>query len=254
MALESRLPGYQGLWLLALAQRYIDHICQRQAICIGRAFNCEYFTGACNDAIRQEKPHRQIKVVSRCAHNHGQAATGDTYFERLFNRQIFFALLLLIFVPVRHLDIHHALRIELRAPEARNDHLFPAPLFIGWYGLRPGHARRYLQILPLEVVFTGAGTYRVWRLDGYQAPTLLLQPAPCLIFFIKVTHNIACNRKHHRTQKVTMLPAYHSLLSSQGKTIAFCIQYYSSESVSSPGRLPFNPNSPPITRLSGQPP
>src|SRR6266702_5175692 len=54
-----------------------------------------------------------------------------------------------------------------------------------------------VRTLAFEVVFTGAWTDWIGRLNCYETPAILLQPAPCFIFFIKVAHNISCNRKHH---------------------------------------------------------
>src|SRR5258708_2103810 len=82
-----------------------------------------------SNAFRQQKPHRQFEIVSRCAHNDCQAAAIDAYLKWFLNRQVIFALLLLILMLVRHLHIHHTLRIKLRTPEARNGHLFSTPLF-----------------------------------------------------------------------------------------------------------------------------
>src|SRR5438876_11597262 len=83
-----------------------------------------------------------------------------------------------------------------------------------------------LQILALEVVLTSSWTHRIRRLNSNKTPTFLLQPDPRLIFFIKITHNVTSDSKHHSTQQVSMFPANHSfLLSGVMLTLCnYCIQ------------------------------
>src|SRR6266487_2179245 len=56
-----------------------------------------------------------------------------------------------------------------------------------------------LQILTFEVVLTRSWAHRIRRLNSNKTPTLLLQPTPRLVFFIKITHNVTGDCKHHRT-------------------------------------------------------
>src|SRR5579875_88974 len=78
-------------------------------------------------------------------------------------------------------------------------------------GHGPGCPARVVRgwALALKVVFARARAHRIRRFDGYEAPPLLLQPAPGFVFFIEVTHNISGNSKDHRPQQVSMFPVYH---------------------------------------------
>src|SRR5439155_17744460 len=78
-----------------------------------------------------------------------------------------------------------------------------------------------LQVLAFEVVLTRSWAHGIRRLNSNKTPTFLLQPTPRLVFFIKITHNITSDSKHHSTQQVSMFPANHSFLLS-GVMLTLC--------------------------------
>jgi len=71
--------------------------------------------------------------------------------------------------------------------------MFPSSLVV-WY-----RANRRLWALTFEVVLADARTDRVRRFNSDQAPSLLLQPAPGLVLFVKVAYDISSDGEYHCT-------------------------------------------------------
>src|SRR5712692_313819 len=193
MTLESCRLGLYRL-RITRAQQDVHHICEGQTLGIGSIFNYKYVSGLANYALGKEETCCQLVVMSGRSHNHRQAPAVDTHFKRFFNSQLVFILLLLIFLPVGYTDVHHAFGIKRRTPEAWYRHLSFTSSLVVWY--RPN---RRLWALAFEVVLTGARTDGVGGFNSNQAPPLLLQPAPGLVLFVKVAHDVPCYREYHCT-------------------------------------------------------
>src|SRR2546425_3478100 len=126
MALESQpIAGRQRhILLLIMAQYDIDGICERQAIISGSVLNCKYVAGLTDHSFCKEKAHCQFVIVSRGAHNDGEAALVNMYFKWLLNGEVILALLPLVALPVGCADVHYALWIERGTPESWYSHEF----------------------------------------------------------------------------------------------------------------------------------
>src|SRR6266852_6136434 len=111
-------------------QRDIDDVSQRQAVSIDGILDRVYVIEGFDDALGKEEAAGQFVIVAGCAHNHGKAAPVETNLQRFLNGHLLFALLLFIILPMCDRQLHHALWIERRTPEARGGHLASSSLLM----------------------------------------------------------------------------------------------------------------------------